>query len=103
LEDACRFDYSGLSAGWVYYLTDTQAIRNVGIEDLKVTVAPGDTCDNLIWINWAFNCWVRGVETEKAQRSHIKCSRSTHIEISGCYLHEATGYGGGWDRSGVFS
>jgi hypothetical protein len=41
------------------------------------------------------------VETEKAQRGHIKCSRSTHIEISGCYLHEATGYGGGGEGYGV--
>jgi len=77
-------------------------IRNIGIEDLKIMRTPNTKAGDdyyvyNIYFNFAINCWLRGVESYKPSRSHLAVSRSTHLEISGCYFHEAMDYGGdGW-------
>lgn len=78
-----------------------QPVTNIGIENLKIyRVDSSKSSDNqygsgsnFLFI-YAVNCWVRGVESELTSRHHITISHSSHIEISGCYLHRARYYGG---------
>ncbi len=70
--------------------------QNVGIECLKISRT--DTVTNQygynINFNYASNCWVTGVESNKSQGAHIMMSGSSHITVSGCYFHEAYNYDG---------
>lgn len=69
---------------------------NIGIENLKIHSYPAFASDNFsnIIFNRAVNCWVRAVELENTPSSHIKIYNSSHIEISGCYIHHAKQYTG---------
>lgn len=75
-------------------------VQNIGIEDLRIIRSPdwgaSATVYNILF-DCAINCWVRGVESYKPSRNHLCIALSSHIIISGCYFHEAMGYGGdGW-------
>jgi hypothetical protein len=78
-----------------------QPVTNIGIENLKIyRVDSSKSSDNhygsgsnFLFI-YAINCWVRGVESALTSRHHIHISHSSHIEVSGCYLHRARYYGG---------
>lgn len=48
--------------------------------------------------NYASNCWMRGVESEKSIGAHVDIEYSSHIDISGCYFHEAYLYDGASTR-----
>ncbi len=97
LEDELRFDFSGLSNGRVRFI-GSETVKNVGIEDLKIT---GNNCSWLLWFDWAANCWIRGVDSDTPEFSHIKCTHSSNIEITGNYIHHAVNYGGGGAAYGV--
>ena len=78
-----------------------QPVTNIGIENLKIyRIDSPKSTENAygsginIKFTYAVNCWVRGVESELTTRHHILISKSSHIEISGCYLHVARFYGG---------
>lgn len=47
-----------------------------------------------IHFNYAVNCRVLGIESNKSQGSHCKISLSSNIEISGSYFHDAIMYDG---------
>ncbi len=78
-------------------------VRNIGIENLKIIRSGGGKAANVynIYFNFAINCWVRGVESYKPSGSHLSANRSSHIEISGNYFHEAEDYGDGGHGYGV--
>ncbi|MCG3121638.1 MAG: hypothetical protein ALAOOOJD_04841 [bacterium] len=75
-------------------------VQNIGIEGLTINRDPHEQATAYIHdiqFGFAVNCWVKGVESYKASRNHLAISYSSHIEISGCYFHEAMDYGdGGW-------
>ena len=68
----------------------------VGIECLKISrednVASG-VCIN-VFLNYAANCRIQGVESSLSIGSHIEADASTHITISGCYIHHSFLYDG---------
>jgi len=93
-EDAVNTDYS-------LKVRKVSPVQNIGIENLKIIRSPNEkpTVGNPynIYLEYAINCWVKGVESFKAACHHIGVSRSSHCEITGCYIHEAMDYGeGGW-------
>ncbi len=67
-----------------------------GIECMKISreenVLSG-VCNN-IFLNYAANCWIRGVESSQSVGSHIEIDASTNISISGCYIHNSFLYDG---------
>jgi hypothetical protein len=78
-------------------------IKNVGIEDLKIYRNDGgdsDTGSN-IFFQYAVDCWVKGVESELTCRHHIEIKYSSHIEVTGCYMHRARDYGDGGRGYGI--
>jgi len=75
-------------------------ITNVGIENLKILRLDTQKSQCYHWgegnninFNYAVNCWVKGIEMEYTCRHHLVISRSSHIEVSGCFIHHARGYG----------
>ncbi len=78
-------------------------VKNVGIEKLKLKrMDTGDAFGGEnIWFEYAVNCWVKGVESEYTSRHHINTRYSSHIYISGCYLHHARDYDQGGRGYGI--
>ncbi|MBN3034817.1 MAG: hypothetical protein JW861_04470 [Bacteroidales bacterium] len=69
---------------------------HAGIESLyieRIDDVPTSGPNNVL-ISFAKDCWIRGVESNKSVGSHIVVRWSTHIEISGCYFHDAFAYDG---------
>ena len=70
--------------------------QETGIECLSIlrrdNVASG-VCFNM-YFDHAVNCWVRGVESSQSIGSHIEVDASSHIDITGNYLHHAFAYDG---------
>lgn len=79
-------------------------IQNFGIENLAIErtdAGNGFGNGSTIFISNAINCWIRGVESIKAVGRHLSISTSAHIEISGCYFHDAYSYDAGSSCGGI--
>ncbi|MFZ4547167.1 MAG: glycosyl hydrolase family 28-related protein [Bacteroidales bacterium] len=44
--------------------------------------------------NYAVNCEIAGIESNKSQGSHCIIGASSHVSVSGCYFHDAYMYDG---------
>lgn len=77
-----------------------QPINNVGIECLKITRVDNALLGSgyNIFFNFAVQCWVEGVESDKSVGSHINVATSSQIDIKSCYLHHAFTYDGAGTR-----
>lgn len=76
--------------------------KGCGIECLKIDrldASAGQTTN--IDLTYAAYCWLRGVESNNCNFTHVGLSASTNIEITGCYFHHAHAYGGGGQGYGV--
>lgn len=77
-------------------------VTNSGIEDLKIyRVSNGKGSGSNVIFDLAAGCWMKGVESDNAARYHMEISRSTEIEINGCYFHHAEDYGDGGYGYGI--
>ncbi len=75
-------------------------IKNVGVECLKISRLdhPETGAGYNMFFDFAAQCWITGVESNRSVGSHIYIARSTNIEISGCYIHDAFTYEGAGTR-----
>ncbi|MCB0283710.1 MAG: T9SS type A sorting domain-containing protein [Calditrichaeota bacterium] len=99
-------DISSNNSGEYLSLFKIVPVENVGIEDLTVQRAtPFGTLDYLessnFYFIYAINCWLKGIESDLTICHHAEVVFSSHIEISGCYFHEARRYAGGGYGYGV--
>ncbi len=71
-------------------------VANAGVSCLKVKRLdkPETGGGANIFLRYAANCFVRGVESDTSAGSHIDISGSTGILIDGCYIHHAFDYDG---------
>jgi hypothetical protein len=71
-------------------------VNNVGIECLYIERldAPASGGGSNIAFNYAANCWVYGIESNKSVGSHINVHSSINLEIKGNYIHHAFTYEG---------
>lgn len=79
-------------------------VKRVGIECLKIKrldIDPTANQTSNIIFNYAAFCWVKGIESDSANFSHISILNSSNIEVTGCYFHGAFSYGGGGEGYGV--
>ncbi len=76
---------------------------NCGIACLTIrnTLSSNVAARSNIGINYAFNSFVKGVESINCDFGHVSTERSGSGEISGCYFHDATVYGDGGQGYGV--
>lgn len=67
-----------------------------GLECFKMIRADSNATSINFGVNFSFakNCWMHGVESEKSICAHVSIETSSHIEISGCYFHNAYLYDG---------
>ena len=70
-------------------------IECLGLETLNDS---GTGAGYNIDFNYAVNCWVKGVESNKSVGSHIMIRNSNNIEVSGCYIHDAFTFDGSGTR-----
>jgi hypothetical protein len=77
-------------------LRKLNCIENSGLECVKIlrTDSTAASVNFAIYTYFAFNCRIRGVESFKSIGAHFITEASAHIEVSGCYFHEAYGYTG---------
>jgi hypothetical protein len=75
-------------------------ITNIGIECLKISRldSPSSGGPYNIHLQYAKNCWIKGIESNKSIGSHILADASTNLEITGCYIHHASTYDGSGTR-----
>jgi len=77
-------------------------VVNSGIEDLQIfRISNGKGSGSNIIMNAAVNCWLKGVESNNTCRYHMEISRSSFIDIRGCYFHHAEDYGDGGYGYGI--
>ena len=76
---------------------------NCGIACLTIrnTLTTNVAARSNIGVNYAFNSFVKGVESINCDFGHVSTERSGSGEISGCYFHDATVYGDGGQGYGV--
>jgi len=91
-----------------YLLADAPKIRRlemstgVGIECLTIKRLDSSAQQTAnIFLSYAANCWVTGIESDSCNFAHIQIGNSTNIEISDSYFHGSFGYGGGGQGYGV--
>ncbi|MCT4582584.1 MAG: T9SS type A sorting domain-containing protein [Flavobacteriales bacterium] len=84
------------------YIKKITPIKNAGLECLKIVRKDTQTvhCAN-VRFNYAINCWVKGIESENCNYSHINLIRSSNIYVADSYFHHAFDYGGGGAGYGV--
>ncbi|MBX7182550.1 MAG: hypothetical protein K1X82_10580 [Bacteroidia bacterium] len=97
---ALRRDYAVSQAAFVQKMLPK---INCGISCITIrnAIATNVAARSNIGINYAFNSFVRGVESINCDFGHISTERSGSGEISGCYFHHATVYGDGGQGYGV--
>lgn len=71
--------------------------KNIGIECLKIHRLDNTATEQYsnLFMNYASNCWVDGIESENCTFAHLEASRSSNLEISNSYFHHAFEYGSG--------
>jgi hypothetical protein len=100
IKDEASKDYSTLSQ-FGLSVRRIDPITNIGIENLTIRRVDSRSSNNSqgtnILFEYAVNCWVKGVHSEYTSLHHITIDRSSHIEVSGCVIHNATSYeDGSW-------
>ncbi len=90
-----------------YPLSDQPRLRKlsmtsgVGIECLKIKRLDSVNQKANIYIEYAAQCWITGVEGDTTNFAHVQVGSSTNLEISGCYFHGAFGFGPNGQGYGV--
>lgn len=79
-----------------------QPRNNIGFECLSLErsdLSSGQTSN--IAYDRAVDCWISGIESDKANFAHVELNRSSNIEIRNSFFHDAFAYGGGGQGYGV--
>ncbi|MBN2088003.1 right-handed parallel beta-helix repeat-containing protein [candidate division KSB1 bacterium] len=81
-------------------------VMNIGIENLTIkridSGSPGAGNYGLnIFLEFAVNCWVKGVHFDQTCKHHLVVRLSSHIYVSGCYFHDARSFEDGGYGYGV--
>lgn len=93
LKSSLRFNYDdGLNPK----IKTITPIANSGVLCIKITrVDEPETGGGAnVFIRYAANCFIRGVESDVSAGSHFDIFSSTRILIDGCYIHHAFLYNG---------
>ncbi len=97
LSSALRITYTASLTPEISKITPVQ---NVGIESLKIyrSDTPSAGGGYNIYLSYAANCWIKDVESDRSNGTHIALEACTNIEITGCYIHHAIVYDGSGTR-----
>ncbi|NQT26887.1 hypothetical protein HQ585_16140, partial [candidate division KSB1 bacterium] len=104
MKDAASKTYQDYDHGYPNQLRvrKIEPIMNVGFENFKLTRVTSQKGDGLNFkIQYAVNCWIKGIESQHTAKHHIVIYYSSHIEVSGNYFYDAVDLGGGGFGYGV--
>ncbi len=75
-------------------------VQNAAVECLSIQWEKNNDAgsSHAISMNYAWNCRVTGVESDKSPGAHIRISRSAHNNIFGNYIHHSYKYNGSGTR-----
>jgi len=97
MREGLRMDYDAALFPEVQAIN---CVENSGLECFRMTrvdsLATGVNYG--IYFNYAYNCFVKGVESYKSIGAHCLAEVSAHLQISNCYFHEAYAYDGASTR-----
>ncbi|HOD62245.1 MAG TPA: hypothetical protein PKG96_09125 [Bacilli bacterium] len=90
IKDKASKFYAFLNNMWIQ---EIDPAYNIGFENFKIERTNTAKGYGVTFkFDKAVNCWIRGVESNKCTGYHICIYYSSHIEMSGSYLHHATNY-----------
>jgi hypothetical protein len=71
--------------------------KNIGIECVRITRLdqPSTGQASIIYMQYAVNSWIKGIESEKCFFAHVCMEFSSNISVLNSYFHDAFNYGGG--------
>lgn len=99
LKNAIRRNFTTAKNAFVRKL---ELKKNVGIENLKIIRQDStSTHTDNIHFEYAYNCWVKCIESVKCNYAHIGVKYSSNIEINSSYFHDAFDYGDNGKAYGV--
>lgn len=79
-----------------------QMVNGSGIECLKITRLDSTSLKRSnIYMEFAADCWITGVESDTTNFAHVEVANSTNIHVSGSYFHHAFGYGPNGQAYGI--
>lgn len=68
--------------------SDSGTMQNSGVENMTIDyTALGTNATYGIYFNNAFNCWVSGVRSIKANRAHVTFNPAAHITVQNSYFY----------------
>jgi len=78
-------------------------INIVGFEDFYISHKNGDTDDRGFTFSFenVSDCWISGVKSYYTYKAHVFIISSSHITVTGCYLHNGHDFGSGGHGYGV--
>ncbi|MEM0999285.1 MAG: right-handed parallel beta-helix repeat-containing protein [Bacteroidota bacterium] len=92
-----RIKYNSTVNGRLYKLAPSQFI---GFECFRVDASQNSSLGRSsmtanIHFEGAVNCWVEGVESVKAAVNHLLITKSSNVEVRGCYFRDGHVFSGG--------
>ncbi len=77
-------------------------VKYVGIENLYIDLKTNTDVSTILLKNAAY-CWIKRVESNKTNKSHVDMETAFRCEIRESYFHKSYNYGGGGHGYGVNS
>ncbi len=83
-------------------ITKLNPVQNVGIEKIKIlpTNATVAQTSNIVF-QYAYNCWIKCIQSINCNYSHVEARSSSNIVITGSYFQDAYSYGDGGKGYGI--
>jgi len=102
-EAARKYDKNAPTSGDGLFVRKINPIKNVGFENLLIERKNTDdgTGGSTFVFEYAVNCWIRGVHSQKTSEHHVVVRNSSNLEISGSYFSAAYSYGHGGRGYGI--
>ena len=104
LSESLRLSYSEKDKwGEPIIIKLVNAVTNSGIENLSIERKdkPPKNGGNIVAFQYAYNCWVSGVESKRGANNHVSVNHSANIEIRGSVFSKTFNTGGGGNGYGI--
>lgn len=83
-------------------ITRLNPVQNVGIENIKILPSNATVAQTSnITFQFAYNCWIKCIQSINCNYAHIEARTSSNIVITGSYFQDAFSYGDGGKAYGI--
>lgn len=99
LADPLNHDYTLSREAYIRKMNPRRAAGLSCLKLIREDATTGQTSN--IYMNNAYNCVIRNVESVDCNFGHVEVNSSAHITVEGSFFHHAHAYGGGGQGYGV--